>query len=69
MRGRSDHGPRVVPDGKTLAEIGRELGISAARVLQLQQRAMEKMRQTILDEPDLIEVASEVLGCDARKLA
>lgn len=42
-------------------EIGQEMGLSAARVRQIFCRGIDKIRQAILDEPELLEALSEVM--------
>ena len=43
-------------------EIGERLGISDTRVIQLHQRAIEKIREAVAKEPDLLEGFAELLG-------
>ena len=38
---------RLVDDGATLEELGRELGVSKERVRQLEHRALQKLRQAM----------------------
>ncbi|MBU1480930.1 MAG: sigma-70 family RNA polymerase sigma factor, partial [Gammaproteobacteria bacterium] len=39
---------RLVDDGATLEELGRELGVSKERVRQLESRAMNKLRVSMM---------------------
>ena len=40
---------RLREDGRTLEELGRWLGVSKERVRQIEQRALEKLRHSLLD--------------------
>ena len=51
-------------DGLNDSEIGQVLGISRARVFQIRQRALEKIRIAVLADPDLAEVVAELRGSD-----
>ncbi len=48
-------------------ELAKELGISKARVSQIRQRAMEKMRRNILRDPELKAMAAEICGHELRE--
>lgn len=48
--------------GLTDREIARRLGISKARVYQLRLRAVTKIRQAVVADPVLRELAEEVCG-------
>lgn len=41
---------RLQDDGKTLEELGQRLGISKERVRQIEHRALQKMRASLLDQ-------------------
>lgn len=44
------------------AQIAADLGISKSRVWQLRLRAMAKIKQAVLEDPDLRELAEELCG-------
>ena len=46
----------------TDAEIAAQLGISRSRVFQIRLRAMAKIKQAVLDDPCLRELAEEFTG-------
>ena len=48
--------------GMSDRDIGKLLGISYGRVYQLRLRAIAKIRQAVLDDPLLRELAEEVCG-------
>lgn len=49
---------RLVDDGATLEELGRELGVSKERVRQLEHRALQKLRQAMTRH---VETPAELL--------
>ncbi len=44
---------RLIDEAVTLGELGKELGISKERVRQLEQRAMNKLRSSIMRHVEL----------------
>ena len=44
---------RLRDDGRTLEELGRKLGISKERVRQIEHRALEKLKSSLLQRSDL----------------
>ncbi len=51
---------RLRDDGRTLEELGRELGISKERVRQIEHRALEKLKSSILQRSVEPEPVAEV---------
>lgn len=49
--------------GPSDVEIGRMMGISHGRVYQLRLSALKKIRQAVLADPELRDLALEI-GCD-----
>ncbi len=48
--------------GSSDYELAEQMGISHARVGQLRQRAYEKLRSAVLEDPELKEAAAELFG-------
>lgn len=44
-----------------MSEVARQLGVSRARVLQIEQRALAKLRRAIAEDDELREFFLEVL--------
>lgn len=59
--------PCRLGEGPTDEQLAVELGISKARVYQLRLRAIAKIRQTVLEDPELAEFASELCGFDVTR--
>lgn len=59
--------PNYLPDGAAGLsdhEIGQILGITRSRVFQIRERAVRKLREAILADAEMRELASEICGIE-----